>query len=388
MNLEQAHTLSQLSLPKVQPKEKVQSAKKVAFGILARCEKGGYPYEHFPVNNKGAHDWAHKFLTSKDFVLMRINLNAAASAHDPRDPKRVKFYIRQIAANAESVKTWDPLVVDINKLKSGRTHLGYIPDVIFVDGKHRRKAMLACGIRSHWAWVGTKALKKMKAKDLKAADSSSDTEIYLPPVDGTKIASQYEMMAATVPALNIPTVRQDTGSGGSRPHDQNHPEMNAKKKKVHAQDCNACGAVSTGSLEPAAASDEKVPPDQSDAGSDVSASDQRKFNSNKPNVYPGGLKPSNVQQFGLNKEAAYQNNIGPRIVNKGASKSELSRELNAKGKVKAAIRVPKMWTKDKKKKMEAVAPPGRESQVKALKKKVGVPGAYKIAWSQENKGGK
>lgn len=33
----------------------------------------------------------------------------------------------------------------------------------------------------------------------------------------------------------------------------------------------------------------------------------------------------------------------------------------------------------------AVAPPGREAQVKELKKKVGVPGAYKIAWSQENK---
>jgi hypothetical protein len=35
--------------------------------------------------------------------------------------------------------------------------------------------------------------------------------------------------------------------------------------------------------------------------------------------------------------------------------------------------------------LKSVAPPGREDQVKALKKKVGVPGAYKIAWSQENK---
>lgn len=30
------------------------------------------------------------------------------------------------------------------------------------------------------------------------------------------------------------------------------------------------------------------------------------------------------------------------------------------------------------------APPGREDQVRKLKKKVGVPGAFKIAWSQHN----
>jgi len=36
------------------------------------------------------------------------------------------------------------------------------------------------------------------------------------------------------------------------------------------------------------------------------------------------------------------------------------------------------------KQIDSVAPPGREDQVKALKKKVGVPAAYKIAWSQHN----
>jgi hypothetical protein len=35
--------------------------------------------------------------------------------------------------------------------------------------------------------------------------------------------------------------------------------------------------------------------------------------------------------------------------------------------------------------LSEVAPPGREDQVKALKKKVGVPGAFKIAWADYNK---
>src|SRR5580692_11592389 len=139
MNLSQATTLSNLKLPMPVPvKEKKQSATKVAYSILARCEAGGYPYKHFPVNHHGARLWAKKFLTSKEFVLTKINLNAAASPHNPRDPKRVMFYARQIRANAENAKRFDPIVVDVNRRKEGRSHLGYIPEVIVNDGKHRK----------------------------------------------------------------------------------------------------------------------------------------------------------------------------------------------------------------------------------------------------------
>ena len=321
MNLAQATTLSQLAMPVPIPvKEQKKSARRVALDILARCEKGGYPYKHFPTTLKGAEAWAHKFLSSKHFVLTRINLNAAASPHNPRDPKRVEIYKRQIMANVENAKKFDPIVVDVNRRKVGRSHLGYVPDIIVTDGKHRKKSMLAMGITEHWAWVGKKALKKMQPKDIKAH------EVFLPPVDGTKIASQYEMMCSTTPALNIATPRQDTGAGGSRPHDQVHSE---KTKKVKANGLCACeGAVSTGQLAPPDLSDMKVPPDHSDAGSRTDASDQRKWMPNTPQVVPSGANPGNADRFGLNKAAAYANNIGPRVINKGASRSEMSRILS------------------------------------------------------------
>ena len=224
MNLENAVTMSQLAEPKpVKTVKEILSSTQVAYKVLARCEAGGYPYKHFPVTKDGAKAWAKKFLTSKEFQLMRINLNAAAAPHNPRDPNRVKYYIK---ANAD---TFDPLLVDVNRRKEGRTHLGYIPEVIFVDGKHRRAAMLAQGRTEHWAYVGLKAIKKMpKQLEIKA----SHDEIYLPPVDKSKIASQYELMCATVPAVSMPP-RQDAGSGGSRPHDHLHSN---KKTKVKAAD--------------------------------------------------------------------------------------------------------------------------------------------------------
>lgn len=342
MNLAEATTMSQLSVPTpVKTVKDTLSSTQVAFRILARCEAGGYPYKHFPVNRHGAKAWAKKFLTSKEFQLMRINLNAAASPHQPRDPKRVKFYKNILASKMGKPPDFDPIVVDVNRRREGRTHLGYIPDVIVTDGKHRKASMLAAGINHYWAWVGKKAIKKMKPKDIKA---SAEFDIVPVKCDGSKIQSQYEMMAATVPAVSMPA-RQDTGSGGSRPKDHMHSKNG---KKVNAQDCQACGAVSTGSLEPGAASDDKIPPDSSDVGSSVNASDRRKWNPDKPNLYPSGLKPGNANQFGLNKAAAYGNEIGPRVVNKGASKSELARGME----VKAGKKVGKIWTK-KKKKMKA-----------------------------------
>ncbi len=72
---------------------------------------------------------------------------------------------------------------------------------------------------------------------------------------------------------------------------------------------------------------------------------------------PGGLPPNNAKQFGLSKQAAYMNNTGPRIINKGATRSEMARTLEAakhmkgcscsKCKMAASKVVKKMWTKKK-----------------------------------------
>ena len=134
-------------------------------------------------------------------------------------------------------------------------------------------------------------------------------------------------------------------------HYSKNQRFNAAGKKVEAgkvEDCNACGARSTGSLEPGNASDLKIPPDQSDAGSRTEASDQYKWNPNKPQMYPSGAKPGDANTFGSPPFLPPGSGVGPRVINKGASKSEMSRTLNAKGKVKAAIKIKKMYTKKKK----------------------------------------
>ena len=50
--------------------------------------------------------------------------------------------------------------------------------------------------------------------------------------------------------------------------------------------------------------------------------------------------------------------------------------------------VEKEIAKENRKETDEVAPPGREKQVKKLKKKFGKSGAYAIAWAQHNKHGK
>lgn len=64
----------------------------------------------------------------------------------------------------------------------------------------------------------------------------------------------------------------------------------------------------------------------------------------------------------------------------GATRSDLSRVMNSSDQKGAALKVDKMW--QKKKKMEAVAPPGfSESDMHKLKRKYGTTSAFKVAWS-------
>lgn len=401
MNIAQAHELSELRIPiKHEDKPKTRSARYVARQILARCERNGYPYKHFPNNDYGAMRWAKKFLDSKEFTLMAIDINAAASPNEPRDPKRVAHYIKCSALD------FDPIVVDTNKRKRGRTHLGYIPEVIKVDGKHRSAAMLAQGHTKTMAWVGKKAIKKIKpskmiqASSLKEVINKNFTS--LTSMNGHRnILASAAILAAVDSSVSINTPRQDAGEGSSRPRDHMHSKK-SKKKKMKSNtgiapkqtlpmrpetmdEMAACGARSSGSLGAHDISDMKVIPDSSDDGSSVDASDRLKWFADVPQNQAPGTGPGYTDRFGNPPLLSPGSGVGPRIVNKGASNSEFSRTVKAKGKVEAGIKVKKMYTK-KQKRMHAVAPPGfSEKTMHQLKRKHGTEVAFKIAWSKHNR---
>jgi hypothetical protein len=299
MNLQQATTLSNLKTPApVQVKSIKASARQVAKFVLDRCERNGYAYKYHTPKS-----WANKYLDSKEFVLMEIGINAAASPHTPRDPKRVAHYLKCSAGSDID----DPIVVDTNKRKEGRTLLGFVPEIIVQDGKHRKAAKLAQGHKTIMAWVGIKASKKMKKNPIPEVDES---EIILPKVEHTKIAAAYEIHASTVPAAKV-----------------------IKKVKANGKELCSCGARSSGQIESddLDPSDGGVPPSASDSGSRTDSSDQLRWNPDKPQMKTPGASGKESFEFGLNQAAAYGSNIGPRVKNTGASKSDMSRTLNAGG---------------------------------------------------------
>lgn len=354
MNLETAQALATLREPVIKVPNKTRTAIQVAKRVFQLAAQGGFPYKHITPES-----WAKKWLRSKEFKLMYIDINAAASPHVPKNPNRVAYYMK---CNVES---FDPIVIDVNKRKVGKTLLGYIPEVIKLDGKHRSESMLRRGHTKVWAWVGCKAEKKLKVSKTINASADLTETIYLPPVDNTRIATAYELHASTTPMV----IRQDSGEGGSRPKDHLHskgkifkkkkmksnagmtgPGMSNQgggaskpmahtssvvkaKKKVKARgDVCGCGARSTGSLEDASASDMKVPPDSSDASTFVQPSDQRKWNPNAPQNKAPGASGNEKLVFGSPNYLAPGSGVGQRVKNTGAHNSDFSREVNAKGK--------------------------------------------------------
>ena len=370
MNLQAAQDLAKLREPQqvsVQPK--VKTAVQVARRIFQLAAAGGFPYK-----NHTPESWAKKWMSSKTFMLMEIDINAAASPHMPKNPTRVQHYMHC------SKDSFDPIVVDVNKRKVGKTLLGYTPEVVKLDGKHRSAALLAQGHTKVLAWVGCKAAKKIKPSKIMEVNASAVTT---PTFDTpSKIGTAYQLFASVVPSVGIPSIRQDSGEGGSRPKDHLHSGKGLFKKKVKAkvEECDACGARSSGSLvDDSSNSDHKIPPDSSDTKQAVDTSDQLGWDGRQANVYAPGTRPGYADQFGSPNFQAPGSGVGQRVKNTGASNSDFSRELRAKG-----TKIPKIW--NKKKRVKAVAPPGREAQVKALKPKVGKKAAFKIAWSQHNDG--
>lgn len=424
MNLDQANQMANLKLPipalKAQ-RVQTKTARQVAAFVLDRCEANGYPYKHHTPKS-----WARKFLDSKEFRLMEISINAAASPHKPRDPKRVAHYLKCAAGTTVD----DPIVVDINKRKEGSTLLGYIPQVIIQDGKHRTQARLMQGHQTIMAWVGVKAIKKgiraaseLIHRPITTRKSTHDLTF----VEKGNIKASFELYAATTPSVGMSVPRQDVGEGGPRSKGE---VFSGKKKKLKAgrtDDCNACGARSTGQLDEETASDEKVPPDQSDAGQRVDPSDRRKWLGDKQNNFAPGTGPGYVDTFGSPNFQAPGAGSGPRVTNKGASKSEFNRAIKADGGqiplskppvvrskppvpgmrekpvrpgtagakgvnrklhnpkgLEAGKRVSKIFDEDD---VMAVAPPGREDQVMELKKKFpkGSGAPFAIAWDSKNR---
>jgi hypothetical protein len=511
MNLEQVMSQTELRTPVRMLKPQTRSAIQVAKRVFQLAANGGFPYKH-----QTPESWAKKWLKSEEFKLMEIdiaaaaalNINAAASPHMPKNPNRVAHYIHC------SVESLDPVVVDVNCRGVGKTYLGYVPPVIVLDGKHRKMAQIQNGRTRILAWVGCRAIKRMPVETLHEVDESNSAimtkiasfskEVYLPPVDGTRIAAAYEIHASTVPSVGIGIPRQDSGEGGSRPKDSMHsggpgsgrhaaalkqagysgkferyngpnrmysyshsdgstykvnkstddsgkptgvkswsyrgpkgstsgsdesslvshvggtgrqgiskyekmdalggtgangmggpgasnqgganvvnaggpgsgrrpgggqgkPDQSKQRKLTALRnkyfklaqvlgpsdlremrnqinkaakslkagevgDCNACGARGSGTIEDDTSNnDKKIPPDSSDAGTFVDSSDQLKWNPKKANNYAPGTKPGYTDQFGSPNFQAPGSGVGQRILNKGASNSDMNRALTAGG---------------------------------------------------------
>jgi len=422
MNLEQASSMADLR----QPLPAMTGIRKSRLAVARRVHQlaaaGGHPYLNITPEK-----WAKKWLKSKEFVLMEIDINAAACVHQPKHINGVEHYFQ---CGSDSM---DPIVVDGNKRHMGRTALGYIPEVTVHDGKHRLKAQRMQGRTRIMAWVGSKVIDKLKKRggiEINASAFKAYKKTGITPTMN-KMESTYELYASTVPSTGLrnTVTKQSSGEGGSRPKAAlnakkvkvDKKEMDAiggggtaggssasggsgsnplrmgvmAKKKMEAQDCQACGARSSGSLEDESASDETDPSYDDVVG--IKPDEQKKFNPNKPNVFAPGTGPGYTKRFGTpnGNMPGSANNIGPRVVNKGASKSEFSRTVNAMGHEVDCMCAMCMKSKKnmdasglKVKTINMKAPPGREDQVLELKKKYGEksPIPFQIAWDQYQKG--
>jgi hypothetical protein len=150
-NLTQAMSQATLMVPPAGKALKTRTKHQVAKRVFQLAAAGGFPY-----TGQTYRDWAKKWLTSATYRLMEIDINAAASPHLPKNPERVAYRLLC------EVNSTDPIVVDLNKQKTGKSHLGYIPEIVVLDGKHRKQGQMLQGRTRILAWVGCRAEKKIK----------------------------------------------------------------------------------------------------------------------------------------------------------------------------------------------------------------------------------
>lgn len=227
MNLQEAHSLTQLQIPVQGITVKTRTKLQVAKRVFTLAAAGGFPY-----TGMSFQDWAKKWLTSDTYRLMEIDINAAASPHLPKNPERVAF---RLLCATDSV---DPIVVDLNKQKTGKSHLGYIPKVVVLDGKHRKQAQMLQGHTKILAWVGCRAEKYLTNKRVidhldftNVKPSLGSKRVIIQAAQFTTVdqfeyrkerlslETSFNLHCATVPATGSALLDQSGGEKGSRPRD-------------------------------------------------------------------------------------------------------------------------------------------------------------------------
>lgn len=131
MDLEQ---LSTPSISKASQKVKKISAEEVVRNVIS-----------------ASHDrkkWLSEHVTSKEFMLADIPLNSVAALNSFDGKLDLRASLDE-----------DPIVVDVNKKKVGRTSgkSGFIPSVIVIHGAGKHAAMRLKGKATIKAWVGAEA---------------------------------------------------------------------------------------------------------------------------------------------------------------------------------------------------------------------------------------
>lgn len=194
MNLEQSISVEALQMPVKKPVEKRMTAEQMAEHVFKISAAAGHPFEKIT-----AKQWARRWLSSPEFVLTEVEADRVALIRTPRNTNQV---LRNMAAAKDSQ---EPIVVDLNKQGLGSIN-GYVPKVIAVDGAHRAYGQYLVGRDILAAWVGVKALNKVKVQPLISAAAIKKAT----PASGSKITT-----AAILAAQGLPQpTRQDAGDGG------------------------------------------------------------------------------------------------------------------------------------------------------------------------------
>jgi len=377
MNLEQSVSLEGLKLvPKVKPAKQKMSALQMARHIFKISAAAGHPYR-----NITPEQWARKWLVSPVFILAEVETDKVALIRTPRNINKV---LTDLAASASHQ---EPVVVDMNRNRLAAKS-GFVPKVIAVDGAHRAYGEYLRGRDLIKAWVGSKALERIRPEPLFA---ESEVQNFGITEQGTKISTAATLYAAQ----GMPSVpRQDVGDGGSQPTGRMPTVMRSgapdgstyiknrgvkAKSNGHAKDCKcaecredmAAGgaggmggpgasmgqgsgptpkfnakaklekmkarrtpeAESSGHLNEPDPSDEDVPPSPSDTKQAVDPSDRLNYE-DEPQHNPPGVKGWSSEMRGKNNPVSDSpgSGVGPRLKpDRGASNSELQRSMKAKG---------------------------------------------------------
>ncbi len=356
MNIEQAMQLTNMrkqATPPVLEGQETKTAKEMAELVFELSASVGDPYR-----NATPEVWAKKWLPSRKFTLVDI------------DPRQVAVpYVNKIAHSKvmaimqASAVDLPPVVVDLNAHGIGKTTTGYVPSIIVVDGKNRHRAQVLCGRDRISAWVGEKALDVLQARaSARKTFVVAKAKTQLRPLSKIEIAAALSAPSGGSP---VSVARQDTGDGGSRPTGSTHRSVRGPMRGGAGGPGGSLGSGSglnpqrMGMYSDADPSD-KNGSDPSDTGQMIDPSDKSQFA--KPD------EPDSGDPFSQSPGSG----VGPRV----------------KPSMKAGpITVKKIRTDKKKRKMQAVAPPGfGEDTMHKLKQKHGTESAFKIAWSSYNKG--